>query len=155
MKKIFFLLLLLSNVSFSQASNSLEKFKQEVNQLKGDVVLIDFWASWCIPCKDSFPWLNELQTTYQHEGFTVLSVNLDARKQNATEFLQQYPASFPVLYDPKGKVAKAFKLKGMPSSILLNRDGSVVSRHIGFNEQKKEQYQQEIIQLLLNNPNDN
>ncbi|WP_286271045.1 TlpA disulfide reductase family protein [Thalassotalea hakodatensis] len=154
MKKIFFVLLLLSNIHLSQANNTLDEFEQQVHQLKGQVVLIDFWASWCIPCKDSFPWLNEIHTSYKDDGFTVLSVNLDAIKQNATDFLKQYPASFPVFYDPRGKVAKAFKLKGMPSSILINRSGNVVSRHVGFNEEKKHQYQQEITQLLLNNPID-
>lgn len=152
MKKLLLALLFLTNSYLSQASNTLEEFEQEVNQLKGKIVLIDFWASWCIPCKDSFPWLNEIQASYKNQGFTVLSVNLDANKKNATEFLQQYPANFPVFYDAKGKVAQAFKLKGMPSSILLNRDGSIVSRHVGFNEQKKHQYQQEIAQLLLANP---
>ncbi|WP_286233885.1 TlpA family protein disulfide reductase [Thalassotalea sediminis] len=150
MRKIslIFLLPLYLVINTAFAEHTLANFERQVAQLKGKVVLIDFWASWCIPCKDSFPWLNNIQSKYKAKNFTVLSVNLDADKSNATAFLKLLPATFPVFYDPKGKVAKAFKLKGMPSSILLDRDGKIVSRHVGFNDIKKQQYEKEIITLL-------
>ncbi len=78
----------------------------------------------------------------------MLSVNLDADKRLAQQFLDEVPAQFPVIYDPKGKIARAFKLKGMPSSFIINKAGKIISSHVGFNEEKKKKYQQEIEALL-------
>lgn len=129
-------------------ANTLSEFETKVTSLKGKVVYVDFWASWCVPCRKSFPWMNDIQNKYADKNFTVLSVNLDARSELAEKFLLEVPATFPIFYDPKGKVAKAFKLKGMPSSFIINKKGEIVSSHVGFTEKKKEKYQQEIESLL-------
>ncbi|QOL26822.1 TlpA family protein disulfide reductase [Thalassotalea sp. LPB0316] len=125
-----------------------EQLKSRLSALEGQVVYVDFWASWCGPCRQSFPWLNVMQAQYKSRGFTVLSVNVDAKKSFALAFLEEFPASFEVIYDPKGKIARQYDLRGMPSSFIVDRTGEVVATHVGFNEQKQQQYEQEIIALL-------
>jgi len=149
MKAIVFIFsLLISLFSAGNQANTLTDFETQLAQYKGKVVYVDFWASWCVPCRKSFPWMNEMQTKYAKQSFTVLSVNLDAQQSLAKEFLAEVEANFPIFYDAKGKVAKAFKLKGMPSSFIVNKAGKIVSAHVGFTESKKIKYQQEIEALL-------
>jgi cytochrome c biogenesis protein CcmG/thiol:disulfide interchange protein DsbE len=100
--------------------------------LKGKVVYVDFWASWCGPCKQSFPFMNELQAKYRAQGLEVVAVNLDAKRDDADKFLADVPARFTVAFDAKGDSAKRFGLKGMPSSYLIGRDGQLVAVHKGF-----------------------
>ena len=141
-------------VSFSSNSHAQEvvssqvALEQVLEKHKGEVVYLDFWASWCGPCRKSFPWMNKIEAEYKEQGFSVISVNLDANKSLATKFLREMPASFRVIYDPKGKIAKHFKIQGMPSSMLIGRDGKIKSRHTGFFTNKIPVYQQEIQQLL-------
>jgi peroxiredoxin len=92
--------------------------------------------------------MNELQDKYQKQGLTILSINLDHDRNLANKFLEQNPAAFPIIYDPKGRIARKYKLKGMPSSFIIDRAGNVVIAHVGFNKQKSLAYEQEIIQLL-------
>lgn len=117
---------------------------------KGKVIYLDFWASWCGPCRKSFPWMNKIQSTYSPEQFTVISINLDNDKALAKAFLHTLPASFPVIYDPKGQLAKKYKVKGMPSSYLINSNGELVQQHTGFFNKKIKQYEYEITQLIKN-----
>jgi len=135
----------------ANASTSLSA-EQELTQLleqhKGDVIYLDFWASWCGPCRKSFPWMNDMQKTYQQQGFIVISVNLDADHGLAEKFLTNHPANFRVVYDPKGKTARKYKVKGMPTSYLIGRDGQIKKAHTGFFTKKIPAYQHEIEQLL-------
>lgn len=124
------------------------QLKQTLNQHQGEVVYLDFWASWCGPCRKSFPWMNEMQATYREQGFTVISVNLDKERKLAEQFLQQSQARFPVVYDPEGVLAKQYQLKGMPMSFLLDRQGEVRVAHTGFFSDKRQQYEAEIKHLL-------
>jgi len=144
----FILTLLLSLFGPLSQADTLSDFETQLAQYKGKVVYVDFWASWCVPCRKSFPWMNDMQKQYADEDFTILSVNLDAQQSLAKDFLTEVKANFPVFYDPKGKVAKAFKLKGMPSSFIVNKAGEIVSAHVGFTESKKAKYQTEIEDLL-------
>jgi thiol-disulfide isomerase/thioredoxin len=140
-----------TTVSFAQPiaqENVLQNFDKLIADHKGQVIYLDFWASWCGPCRQSFPWMNEIQAQYKQQGLTIISVNVDNNKALADEFLAEVPANFTVFYDPKGKVARKFKLKGMPSSYIIDRSGKVVSAHVGFSESKKEKYQQELTALL-------
>ena len=120
----------------------------QLSSFRGKVVYVDFWASWCVPCRKSFPWMNAMQAKHQQDGLVVLSINLDAQAELAEKFLQQTPANFAIIYDAKGKLAKKFKLKGMPSSYLFNRQGKLISAHSGFNGKKQQIYQQEIEKAL-------
>jgi len=130
------------------ASSALDEFEQVMEQHKGKIVYVDFWASWCVPCRKSFPWMNAMQAKHQKDGLVVLSINLDAQAELAEKFLQQTPANFAIIYDAKGSLAKKFKLKGMPSSYLFNRQGKLISAHNGFNGAKQQKYQQEIEKAL-------
>jgi thiol-disulfide isomerase/thioredoxin len=147
--KTFFLALsLLISGNIANANEPIIEFEQAMAQYKGKVVYVDFWASWCVPCRKSFPWMNALQTKHQEQGFVVLSINLDAEKRLAQNFLQQIPANFAIIYDAKGKLARQFKIKGMPSSYLFDRQGKLISAHSGFNGKKQQEYENEIEQAL-------
>jgi thiol-disulfide isomerase/thioredoxin len=128
--------------------NTLELLAQQLAKKKGDVIYVDFWASWCIPCRKSFPWMNNLKVKHQAQGLSIISINLDHDRELADLFLQENPPNFPVIYDPKGLIARKYKLKGMPSSFIVNRQGKIVSGHVGFNEEKKLAYEKEITALL-------
>lgn len=101
---------------------------------KGRVVYLDFWASWCGPCRKSFPWMNELQDQYSAQGLSVVAINMDKTREPAVAFLVDYPPSFTVAFDRQGVVADAYGVRAMPSSYLINRDGRVQSVHWGFVE---------------------
>lgn len=143
----YFVVVALLFLSLSVTAND-DLMKAELVKHKGKVVYVDFWASWCGPCRKSFPWMNEIQKKYAQQGFTVVSVNLDSDKANALEFLEELPASFPVVYDPEGKIARQFKVKGMPSSYVFDRQGKLVLSHVGFFKDKIPQYTKEIEILL-------
>lgn len=122
----------------------------EVNleSLRGKVVYLDFWASWCKPCIKSFPWMNYLKTTYQDQGFEIVAVNLDKEKKPAEEFLKLVDVNFIVAFDPEGKTAKAYQLRGMPSTYMIGRDGRLYVSHIGFREKDKPKMEKAVKILL-------
>ncbi|MEJ2046118.1 MAG: TlpA disulfide reductase family protein [Reinekea sp.] len=128
------------------AAASAESFN--VSDYKGQVVYLDFWASWCGPCRASFPWMNTIQKRYQSQGLQVIAVNLDQESELAADFLKQFPASFTIFYDPEGVLAQQYKVTSMPHSFLIDRSGQLVSSHKGFRQSKKAEYEQEIQALL-------
>ena len=157
MKKTLALVVVLLSITFSavsaeQALSPQQQLEQALLAQTGKVVYIDFWASWCGPCVKSFPWLNKIQEQYKAQGFTVISINVDADKNKANQFLQANPASFAVIFDSKGSLAKHFGIQGMPTSMLINRDGVITYRHSGFFTSKIDNYQSEIKQLLNESP---
>ncbi len=101
---------------------------------RGKYVYLDFWASWCTPCKRSFPWMAELQKRYGPAGLEVVAINVDTARGDAERFLAQTPAGFTVAFDPAGAVPKQYAIKGMPSSVLIDPAGKVVEVHAGYNE---------------------
>jgi thiol-disulfide isomerase/thioredoxin len=111
-------------------------------------VLVDFWASWCVPCKTSFPALDVLFLQYQARGLEVLAINLDERRKDADTFLAAHPHTMPVLFDPKGESPLAFGVKGMPTSFLIDRAGAVRFTHMGYTGNVDAAYRTEISQLL-------
>ena len=108
-----------------------------LDKLKGRVVYVDFWASWCAPCRRSFPWMAEMQQKYGPQGFTVVAVNVDKKREDAAKFLALTPAAFTVVYDPVGTVPTAYDVKGMPTSYLVDRSGKVVFVEAGFRDDMK------------------
>ncbi len=129
---------------------NLPGMKEAVNlaQLKGKVVYVDFWASWCGPCKQSFPFMNALQAKYKAQGLEVVAVNLDAKRDDADKFLAQVPAQFSIAFDARGESAKRFEVKGMPSSYLIGRDGKVLAAHAGFKDDDRKDIESHIASAL-------
>jgi thiol-disulfide isomerase/thioredoxin len=119
-----------------------------LNAYLGKVVYLDFWASWCGPCKKSFPWMNNLQAKYAAKGLKVIAVNLDAEQADAKQFLETTPAMFDIAFDPKGMVAQQYHVRGMPTSLLIGRDGKIVEQHAGFNDFTQAVLEQEIQALM-------
>jgi thiol-disulfide isomerase/thioredoxin len=120
----------------------------DLARLRGKVVYLDFWASWCKPCRESFPWMNSLQSAYAKQGVVVVAVNVDQERALADAFLKQYPAQFQVYYDPSGKLAESYRVVGMPSSFLIDRSGTVRYRHVGFRAADREQLGDELHTLV-------
>jgi cytochrome c biogenesis protein CcmG/thiol:disulfide interchange protein DsbE len=116
--------------------------------LKGKVVYVDFWASWCGPCKQSFPFMNELQAKYAGQGLEIVAVNVDAKRDDADRFLAEVPARFTVAFDARGESARRFDVKAMPSSVLVDRSGKVVVLHKGFRDEDKKELETRIAQAL-------
>lgn len=116
--------------------------------LRGRYVYVDFWASWCGPCRLSFPWMGTLQARYKPSELTVISINLDKQRRDAERFLQQTPAAFAVAYDPAGESAKRFALKTMPSAYLLGPDGQVLWAHRGFTLDERSALDQQIDRIV-------
>ncbi|MEP7300273.1 MAG: TlpA disulfide reductase family protein [Caldimonas sp.] len=117
-------------------------------KLKGKVVYVDFWASWCGPCKQSFPFMNDLQSRYRGQGLEIVAINLDAKREDADRFLADTPARFTLAFDAKGESARRFEVKSMPSSVLIDRDGKVVAAHKGFREEDRRDLEARIAQAL-------
>ncbi len=156
--KSILLLFLLLLTSFSKAQTAPDFIvtiepKLHLSDLKGDVIYLDFWASWCKPCRRSFPWMNRMQNKYADKGFKVITVNLDKKPDLMKQFLKKYPAEFIVVKDPQAEIADAYQIQSMPSSYLINRQGEIVISHVGFFEKKMPQYEKEIQSLILNNEN--
>ena len=99
---------------------------------RGRVVLVDFWASWCEPCRRSFPMLDDLQRRHAAQGLTVVGVNMDEQRADAERFLKEVPVQFSIVFDAGAGTAERFGLVGMPSSYLIARDGRVLSVHKGL-----------------------
>jgi thiol-disulfide isomerase/thioredoxin len=102
-----------------------------VESLKGQVVVLDFWASWCLPCRTSFPFLGTLQGKYQSQGLHVLGLTLEDNEDAIRAFLDDVPAFFTVLRDPSGQAGEAFHVVAMPTTFLLDREGRIVARFEG------------------------
>ncbi|ARN21509.1 TlpA family protein disulfide reductase [Piscinibacter gummiphilus] len=119
-----------------------------LSALKGKVVYVDFWASWCAPCKQSFPWMNEMQAKYGNRGLQIVAVNVDAKREDADRFLAEVPANFVIGYDAKGDSPKRFQIKGMPSSVLVGPDGQVIKVHAGFRPDERKAQEDAIVAAL-------
>lgn len=115
---------------------------------RGRVVYVDFWASWCVPCRESFPWMKALERTYANQGLTVLAIDVDHDRSDARRFLRVFRPNFQVLFDPNGKLAQKYEIVGMPTSFLIDRTGKVRFTHVGFFRNQRGQYEQEVRELL-------
>jgi thiol-disulfide isomerase/thioredoxin len=119
-----------------------------INQLRGKVLYVDFWASWCPPCVKSFPFLNDLHHDFGDQGLHVLGINVDERLSDAQDFLAKIPNSFDVVTDPGQQCAQSFDVKAMPSSFLIDGDGVIRYVHLGFRSGDTNQLRAEIQKIL-------
>lgn len=150
------LVALLFTVSTSFASQAapdlslkmLDNSSVKISDFKGDVVYVDFWATWCPPCRKSFPWMEEVQQRYKDLGFKVLAVSLDTKRAVIDQFLETMDVHFAIAHDPSGETASAYNVKGMPSSYLIDRKGNIHMTHMGFNSNDKTKLETEIKNLL-------
>ena len=105
---------------------------EDLQQYKGQVIYVDFWASWCVPCAHSFPFLNELHQEFKDKGLQIIGINMDENVEDAKDFLAKTPAQFTTVADNSAQCAKDFDVKAMPSSYLIDRKGIVHHIHQGF-----------------------
>lgn len=145
-RRLLLSLLVLLPLSFS--SNAQAAAQLDLPALKGKVVYIDFWASWCGPCRQSFPWMKEMQAKYAKDGLAIIAINVDQEKAKADAFLAEFQPAFSVLFDNGGTLATQFKVQTMPSSFMLDREGKPRFKHLGFHDGKRGDYEKEITQLL-------
>ena len=119
---------------------------------KGKAIYVDFWASWCGPCKQSFPWMNAMQDKYGAKGLQVIAVNVDAKRADADRFLLKTPATFQIVYDAKGDSARSYAVKAMPTSLLIDRNGRVSYVHAGFRDEDRADLEAKINDALNKKP---
>jgi peroxiredoxin len=116
--------------------------------LKGQVVLINFWASWCGPCRQEMPVLEQLYKKYKAGGFTLLGVNVEPKSADAASFLQSTPVSFPIVFDADSHVSKLYEVSGMPSTVIVDRKGTVRYVHHGYKPGEESEYLDQIRTLM-------
>jgi thiol-disulfide isomerase/thioredoxin len=116
--------------------------------LKGKVAYVDFWASWCGPCAQSFPFMNELHRELNGKGLEIVAVNLDEEKDAVAEFLRSHAAQFTVALDPDGRCPAVYDVKAMPTSFLIDRKGNIREVYLGFKSSKKAAIKEQIQALL-------
>jgi len=119
-----------------------------LDSLRGRPVYVDFWASWCGPCRKSFPWMNDLQKRFGPRGLVVVAINLDKDRRPAEAFLREMSPAFTVAFDPAGRTAEAYGVPAMPSSFLVDAAGRIVATHAGFDSRKTAEIETRIQEVL-------
>jgi peroxiredoxin len=127
---------------------SLDGKNLKLSEMAGNVVLINFWASWCGPCREEMPLLNALHNKYEPLGFTVLGVNVEEDVKGAKGFLKNFPVDFPVLLDNTNRVSKQFKVVAMPTTVVVDRDGNMRYLHQGYKSGDEAKYRQMVKTLV-------
>jgi thiol-disulfide isomerase/thioredoxin len=119
-----------------------------LSELRGEVVMINFWASWCGPCRQEMPILDALYQRYKSLGFTILGVNVEENPAQARAMLNDIPVTFPVLFDSESTVSRLYAVDAMPSTVLVDRDGNIRYLHRGYRSGTGEDYQQQVRALI-------
>ena len=119
-----------------------------LSELRGQVVMINFWASWCSPCRQELPLLNKIYTQYRSAGFTLLAVNVDDNRRDADAMLKRLNLRFPTLFDGAKNVAKLYGVDTMPATLVIDRDGRVRYVHRGYYDGYERKYEQQVRELL-------
>lgn len=123
-----------------------------LQELRGKVVYMDFWASWCPPCVKSFPFLNQLEHDMKEQGVHVIGVNLDEKVKDAEDFLAKHPAHFSIVTDPSKTCAKMLEVMAMPTSYIIDKKGNIRHVHQGFRPGETEELRALLAQLVMENP---
>lgn len=119
-----------------------------LDELKGEVVMLNFWASWCGPCRQEMPLMNDIFAKYEDLGFTILAVNVDENQADADRFLEAVPVDFPVLYDATSKVSEMYSVDAMPTTVMIDRDGNKRFLHRGYKPGYEDEYAAQVKQLI-------
>ena len=120
----------------------------KLSELTGNVVLINFWASWCGPCRQEMPFLNAIHNKYKPLGFTVLGVNVEEQVANAKSFISERPVDFPILLDSKNRVSKLYEVIEMPTTVVIDRDGKIRFIHQGYQAGDEVKYRKMVKTLV-------
>ncbi len=120
----------------------------DLAKLKGQVVMLNFWASWCGPCRTEMPLMDQIYKKYSAAGFTMLGVNVDTDSTDAQKFLSQVPVSFPIAFDRSNAVSKLYDVSAMPSSVFIDRKGNVRALHRGYKVGDEAEYLAQIRALI-------
>lgn len=127
---------------------SLEGSNLRLEEYRGQVVLINFWASWCGPCRQEMPLLDRLHHRYEDTGFAVLGVNVEGEEAPAREIVDRTNVTFPILIDDGQKVSEMYNLQAMPSTVVIDRDGVVRYIHLGYKPGDEAKYVEVVKQLI-------
>jgi peroxiredoxin len=122
--------------------------RYELSDIRAKVRYVDFWASWCGPCAQSFPFMNAMTQEFRERGLQIVGINVDEQADAARTFLQNHPADFRILADATGVCPKSFKVMGMPSSYLIDRNGVIRYVHIGFRPGETGELRKQVEKLL-------
>jgi thiol-disulfide isomerase/thioredoxin len=120
----------------------------KLSEMRGNVVLINFWASWCGPCRQEMPLLNNLHNKYAPLGFTVIGVNVEEKTENARGFIKDTPVDFPILLDNRNQVSKLYKVVAMPTTVVVDRDGNMRFLHHGYVPGDELEYRKMVKELI-------
>jgi len=120
----------------------------DLSEFHGKVVVLDFWASWCVPCRRSFPWMNTMQEKYADGGLVIIAANVDTDPAAASAFLEEYPAQFRIINDPDAELAREYGVVAMPSSYIFDRGGELITKHLGFKVKKQDEYEAILVEAL-------
>jgi peroxiredoxin len=132
--------------NFTLKSNSGENIR--LSEYRGQVVLINFWASWCGPCRQEMPHLDAIQQKYQGLGFTVFGVNVEQDRAMADKVLRDIPVTFPILYDSDNEVSHSYDVDAMPATVLVDRNGEIRYMHRGYKPGYELEYEKQIKTLI-------
>ncbi len=131
---------------FALKSSSGENLR--LSEYRGDVVMINFWATWCGPCRQEMPLLDELYSRYQRVGFNLLGVNIDDDSRRAMQMIEELGVNFPVLFDARKEVSKLYEVEAMPVTVLVDREGNVRYVHHGYKPGYEDKYLDQVRSLL-------
>ncbi|WP_150912998.1 TlpA family protein disulfide reductase [Marinobacter halotolerans] len=131
---------------FTLKSRSGENLRLE--DFRGQVVMLNFWASWCGPCRQEMPLMDNIYEQYKDLGFTVLAVNVDENREEAHRFLDKVPVSYPILYDPESRVSEQYNVQAMPTTVMIDRNGKARFVHYGYKPGYEDDYETQIRQLV-------
>jgi peroxiredoxin len=131
---------------FTLKSRSGENVRLE--DLRGQVVMLNFWASWCGPCRQEMPLMDDLYEQYKDLGFTILAVNVDENREEALRFLDKVPVSYPILYDPESRVSELYEVQAMPTTVMIDRNGDARYLHHGYQSGYEDEYERQIRELV-------
>lgn len=137
-------LILTTGIGTSTAANN----EFDLAEYRGKVVVLDFWASWCVPCRRSFPWMNQMHDKYVDDGLVIIGVNMDINASDSQAFLSEFPAQFQIISDPDGDLARVYDVIAMPSSYVFNREGKQITRHLGFKVKRQDEYEALLVEAL-------
>lgn len=120
----------------------------KLSEYRGQVVLLNFWASWCGPCRQEMPLLSKMQKKFGKLGFTILGVNVEEDSSPAKAYLKDIKVNFPILFDTENKASKAYNVSAMPSTVMIDRNGKMRFLHKGYKPGDEAQYAKWAKQLL-------